>query len=85
VFTALLYGYLVAKHYYDHKDEVVYFSDKLCGDPPLWYCYFYFSRYSPSLKYPYVLTNFSYGFIGLVVFLSMWMYFEKKAKYQQIF
>ena len=83
MFTALLYSYLVGKHYYDHKDEVIYFTDKLCGYT--FPCQFFYSRYDPDLKYSYVLTNFSFGFVGLTAFLSMWLYFEKKSKYQQIF
>lgn len=32
-----------------------------------------------------MLTNFAFGFVGLAVFMYMWIQFDKKAQYQKIF
>jgi hypothetical protein len=83
LFTAALYSYIIIAHYLEHKDDYVYFNDGLCGY--CFPCHYFFSRYSENLKYSFVLTNFSFGFIGLATFMYMWIQFDKKAQYQKIF
>jgi hypothetical protein len=61
----------------------VYFNDGLCGY--IFPCHYFISRYTDELKYSYVLTNFAFGFVGLGVFMYMWIQFDKKAQYQKIF
>jgi hypothetical protein len=70
-FSAVLYSYIIVAHWYEHRNDHVYFNDKLCGY--IFPCHFFFSRYTDKLAYYYVLTNFIFAFFGLGVFMYLWI------------
>jgi len=82
LFTAALYAYLCITHFLTHKDTYVYYSG-ICGY--MWPCMFFYSRYTEDLAFEYALTSFIFCFVGMTVFLYMWIQFDKKAEYQKIF
>ena len=82
-FSAVLYSYVIVAHWYEHKDDYVYFNDGLCGYT--FPCHFFISRYTDKLAYSFVLTNFIFAFFGLGVFMYLWIQFDKEAQYQKIF
>ena len=80
LFTAILYSYVIIKHYIDTKDKYVYFRDTYCGY--WWDCIYFFSRYEKPLANWFVISNFLFAFIGMATCLYMWIKFDKKAQYQ---
>ena len=82
LFTLLLaaiQSYIIISHYLEHQNEYNYFWDKKCGYG--FPCIFFYSRFTPKLKFAYALTYFVMAFLGLGIFLIMWIQFDKKAQF----
>ena len=83
VVTAIIYSYLVVRHYLDNKDILFYEEYKgICGY--CFPCFYFFSRFNQPLKWHYAFTNMFFVIVGILVCVYLWVKFDKKSKFQSI-
>lgn len=82
VINAGIYSYLLITHYLKYKDTVEYYQG-LCGY--FFPCFFFLSRFQEDVKFEFILTHIVFLVSGLFYCMYLWVKFDKKAKYQEIF
>ena len=82
VINAGIYSYLIIIHYLKYKDKVEYYQG-LCGY--FFPCFFFFSRFQEDVKFVFIITHLVFLVTGLFYCMYLWVKYDKKAKYQEIF